>query len=230
MDYLANNPVRRERGLPRRMIVGILDKLILDEGMKSHYELYLKHFLRYVSGDSPVDVCDVGGADGWAISYESDRIRSKTVVDVDDEYKKLLEKKGVSFVKAELGRKKIPLPNASFDLVILNHVIEHVSEYEAAVSDVKRILKSGGVAVVRTPDITKAGPAFYNDLTHVKPYTLHSIRKLMESSGFETIALTRFNYSLFTLSFLLPEKLRPGLYRLFGKEILYVGRKPADGG
>jgi SAM-dependent methyltransferase len=41
--------------------------------------------------------------------------------------------------------------DGSFDLVIANHVLEHVSDDNKAISEVSRVLKPGGWAVLQTP-------------------------------------------------------------------------------
>jgi SAM-dependent methyltransferase len=45
----------------------------------------------------------------------------------------------------------IPYPDASFDLVFANHVLEHVADDRAAVSEVARVLAPGGHAILQTP-------------------------------------------------------------------------------
>ena len=46
---------------------------------------------------------------------------------------------------------KIPEPDASFDLVIANHVLEHVADVDAALAEIGRILVPGGHAILQTP-------------------------------------------------------------------------------
>ena len=42
---------------------------------------------------------------------------------------------------------RLPYPDSSFDTVISNQVFEHVLDYAAAVDEIARVLKSGGVAL-----------------------------------------------------------------------------------
>ena len=46
---------------------------------------------------------------------------------------------------------KIPFPDGSFDLVIANHVLEHVEDYMASLGEVRRVLRTGGLAILQTP-------------------------------------------------------------------------------
>lgn len=41
--------------------------------------------------------------------------------------------------------------DGSFDCVIANHVLEHVSDVPRALSEIRRVLKPGGVAILQTP-------------------------------------------------------------------------------
>lgn len=45
----------------------------------------------------------------------------------------------------------IPHPSESFDLLICNHVLEHVHDDRRALSEIFRILKPGGYAILQTP-------------------------------------------------------------------------------
>ena len=45
----------------------------------------------------------------------------------------------------------IPYPTASFDLVVANHVLEHVADDLRALSEIRRVLKVGGHAILQTP-------------------------------------------------------------------------------
>jgi SAM-dependent methyltransferase len=42
-------------------------------------------------------------------------------------------------------------PDASFDLVIANHVLEHVTDLAAGLSELARVLAPGGIAILQTP-------------------------------------------------------------------------------
>ena len=46
---------------------------------------------------------------------------------------------------------QIPFENESIDIIICNHVLEHVIEYEKALSEIYRVLSINGIAILQTP-------------------------------------------------------------------------------
>lgn len=45
----------------------------------------------------------------------------------------------------------LPFPDASFDIVVANHVLEHVADDQVAMRELRRVLKPGGQAILQTP-------------------------------------------------------------------------------
>ena len=52
-------------------------------------------------------------------------------------------------------RKRLPYDDSSFDVVLLVEVIEHLSDHQAALGELSRILKPGGVLILTTPNIMR---------------------------------------------------------------------------
>lgn len=75
--------------------------------------------------------------------------------------KRVLEQKPARYVMADLFPTRaeivkmdmldIPEPAGTFDFVIANHVLEHVPDDMKALSEIVRVLKVGGVAILQTP-------------------------------------------------------------------------------
>lgn len=45
----------------------------------------------------------------------------------------------------------LPFPDASFDFILCSHVLEHVNDDRKAMSDIRRVLKPGGIAILDVP-------------------------------------------------------------------------------
>jgi 2-polyprenyl-3-methyl-5-hydroxy-6-metoxy-1,4-benzoquinol methylase len=86
------------------------------------------------------------------------------------------------------GRQFVRSRPATYDLVILNDVIEHVpvSESVPLLQGICDALVPGGRIVVRTPNMSSllAGYSRYMDLTHVTGFTEISIVQVLEQAGF----------------------------------------------
>lgn len=52
-------------------------------------------------------------------------------------------------VRADLAA--LPMTDASFDLILCSHVLEHVADDRAAMREMRRVLRPGGVALLQTP-------------------------------------------------------------------------------
>lgn len=207
----------------------LINRIVIDSikriyGVKDHRELYLKYFIEYLSLENKkISVCDVGGADGWAISYKSKYLIEKVVIDPNKRYEKIVGEKDMVYINTVLGSARFNIKER-FNIVILNHVIEHIQDYQKAIEDIKQMLKEGGFVIVICPDIKKARWNFWNDPTHLKPYSKFSIEYAFKGMGFETINIANFSYEFFMLGFLFPRNIHKPYFR-YGKDLIYIGRK-----
>ena len=63
----------------------------------------------------------------------------------------------------------IPWPDASFDVVFADNVAEHLEDPHAVFREVSRVLKSGGVFLIKTPNKTHYMPA----IARITPHRFH---------------------------------------------------------
>ncbi len=70
--------------------------------------------------------------------------------------------------KVKMDIHDIPFPDNTFDVTFCNHVMEHVDDYVRATSELYRVLKPGGWAIIQSPqDLTKA--TTYEDASITDP-------------------------------------------------------------
>jgi SAM-dependent methyltransferase len=90
-----------------------------------------------------------------------------------------------------------PLPSDSVDAVVLLNVLEHIHDHEAALCQLYRILKPGGVVVLEVP----AGPHLYDVydqvLTHWRRYTLAGLGQLSQRTGFRNRYASHLGFFLY---------------------------------
>lgn len=92
-------------------------------------------------------ILDIGTGSGHMPEYFARYAKEVVSVDVVDERR---IKKGFTFklVKDE----HLPFKESSFDIVISNHVIEHVQNQQLHIDEVFRVLKDGGFVYFATPN------------------------------------------------------------------------------
>jgi 2-polyprenyl-6-hydroxyphenyl methylase/3-demethylubiquinone-9 3-methyltransferase len=93
------------------------------------------------------------------------------------------------------------LPDARFDLVWGGEVIEHVADTAAWLSEIRRVLRSGGALLLSTPAhgrltrlrLALAGPAFAEHFDprgdHLRFYTRETLTGLLGEFGFREVAV-----------------------------------------
>ena len=100
-----------------------------------------------------------------------------------------LQAVGLDVDKINLEKDKINLPDNSCDIVTALSLIEHLSNPSNFIDEVKRVLKKDGFFIIVTPDWQSNVKNFYDDPTHVRPYTTSSLKFLLEISGFKQIKI-----------------------------------------
>jgi 2-polyprenyl-3-methyl-5-hydroxy-6-metoxy-1,4-benzoquinol methylase len=125
-------------------------------------------------------------------------LAGKSVSDLGsgDQYiRKAFEVRGASYRGIDIGEcnletEDFPLEEQSTDIAVCLALIEHLADPGQFLTEVIRILKPGGILWMSTPDIEACGVKFWDDPTHVHPYTRKSLRMLLEMNGFEDVIVT----------------------------------------
>ena len=147
-----------------------------------------------------------------------------------------LEKRGARYQTADINEKfelclditSIDQPDGSIDMLIANHVLEHVDD-AAAFAEIYRVLSPGGQAVITVPliegfDETYEDPSLatreakalhYGDPEHLRWFG-RDFRTRFGAPGFDVVEYTALE----------PEAARYALHR---GEKIFIGRKPHGG-
>ncbi len=167
---------------------------------------------RYSSVPQDV-VCPVCGSiprqrtEVWHLCQRSKLLQEKKVLHFAPErgISRWMRKRGVNVTTADLNAPAdlrldltdIDLPDACFDVVVCNHVLEHVADWRAALREIRRILRPGGLLVCSFPidphlptvdeDASVADPAGriarFGQHDHLRVFGRDSAR-LLEDAGF----------------------------------------------
>jgi 2-polyprenyl-3-methyl-5-hydroxy-6-metoxy-1,4-benzoquinol methylase len=142
---------------------------------------------------SPGHVLDVGCGTGDFLFRMHQLGWSVTGVDFDGEaIANAKSKYGFDLLHSDLAGAQFP--DNSFDAVTMHHVIEHVPEPVALLTEAEHILKPGGRLVVTTPNIQSLGHSLFKDCwrgleppRHLQIFTLQALRHCAQQAGFKKI-------------------------------------------
>jgi len=122
------------------------------------------YFKKEVSG---LRILDIGAGDGTISSYFMSLGNKVVCVDIEDQR----TEKGPKFVQANSA--KLPLQSNQFDVVISNHVIEHIENQELHLKEIRRVLKKNGICYLATPNWNfPVEPHYKIPLLHYLPQTI----------------------------------------------------------
>ncbi len=170
---------------------------------------------------------DIGPGKGLYTRYFLNRGFQVDCADIDPAMRSAFLDLGCKFEVADLRTMAIPYPDASFDLIWCSHVIEHMPDVHRFTCDLYRVLKPGGYAILRTPDLARIGWQFWHDPTHLHPFIKVALEKILRLGGFESVFCSNCD---------LPDI--KGLHRIrayrwfpsvlfMGTNLIAVGRRPA---
>jgi len=112
-------------------------------------------------------------------------------IDIDPDAKKLCNPHQVEII--DITKQKIPVPNESIDCIFNKSIIEHLHYPEILLEESHRILKTDGIVITMCPSWVHTGwGPFFQDHTHVTPFTLPSLRDIHIKCGFEVVDIKHF--------------------------------------
>jgi 2-polyprenyl-3-methyl-5-hydroxy-6-metoxy-1,4-benzoquinol methylase len=119
-------------------------------------------FLQAVRGRSHVSALDVGCGDGYHLFVfntnkgirEKVSFRGVDISGLQVEYaRRVALGMGFENVQFEAGSAEhLGFPDESFDIVLCSDVVEHLENPETCFAEIRRVLKSGGTAIITTPN------------------------------------------------------------------------------
>lgn len=94
--------------------------------------------------------------------------------------------------EVDYEKQRLPVADASFDVIFNKSVFEHVHDISSVLNECKRVLASGGRMISMVPDWNSQFRHFYDDWTHVRPFTLTGLKECLLSHGFQVRSAVRF--------------------------------------
>jgi SAM-dependent methyltransferase len=99
-------------------------------------------------------ILDVGCGDG-EVSQQLAQVTGAhvTCVDVSETAIQACRARGLEARRLDIGEARLPFPDASFELVFMTEVIEHLVRPDRAMEDVRRVLTPDGHLILSTPNL-----------------------------------------------------------------------------
>jgi len=163
-----------------------LGRQAIVEGVLSHSTPFARQSL---------DVLDVGCGTGKILTDLTARGHRVVGLDFSDRALTYCAGRGAEMlVRGDAQR--LPFADRSFDLIVALDILEHVPDDDAMASEILRVLRPGGHAILNVP----AHPMLWSEhdvaLHHFRRYTPHTLRTVLEGAG---LRLDRMTWSICSL-------------------------------
>ena len=171
------------------------DDHYIDRASQNHTLSELRQWL----GAKPPVIMDIGCSSGAMLKLLLPEFRDSSILGADyvrgplDVLAGKLS--GVPLLQFDLTA--CPLPDRSLDGIVLLNVLEHIEEDEAALAQIARILKPGGIVVIEVP----AGPNLYDiydrQLLHHRRYRMSELIEKVSRQGLRVLTKSHLGFFLY---------------------------------
>jgi SAM-dependent methyltransferase len=120
-----------------------------------------------------------------------------------------LSKKALPDIEHNLEQ-PLPIPNSTYDHVLLVNVLEHIFEYRALLREAMRVLKPGGSVIVVVPFLFPVHPSPED----YHRFTSSALAKELAAVGGRNISVRALGGGVFASRYLLLDRLLPKPFRI----------------
>jgi 2-polyprenyl-3-methyl-5-hydroxy-6-metoxy-1,4-benzoquinol methylase len=154
---------------------------------------------------------DIGAGTGDFLAVAKENGWHTTGIEPSEKARGIAISKGVAFTESLSG-----INDHSFDVITMWHVLEHVPDVKAQITELKRILKPEGVIFIAVPNFKSYDAKYYGAYwaaydvpRHLWHFSKTAIEKLFACQGVELIKVLPMKFDSFYVS-LLSEKYKTG--------------------
>ena len=159
--------------------------------------LVLDQLLQRYEGQTDLRILDVGCGTGLNMKYLA-RYGSVTGVDLSETALQFCRVRGHSqLINAPIEH--LPFPDDSFDLITALDIIEHLDDDVRGLSEIARVLKPGGRAIVLVPAYMFLWSLQDEISSHRRRYIVKQLRRALTQSGLVVERATYANALLFPI-------------------------------
>ncbi len=171
-------------------------------------KINLKHKFRLASRDLPVGkLLDIGCGVGDFLHVAENKGWQCTGVEPSEEAREIARQriKGDLLYSEDLNH----LPDQSFDLITMWHVLEHVDDLKWQVAQLQRLIKPNGRIVIAVPNYRSYDGRFYNAYwaaydvpRHLNHFNKTVITKIFKTSGLSLVSMDKLVWDAYYISFM----------------------------
>jgi len=224
LDLLVTHPQPSSELLPK--YYESEDYISHTDGKRSLFEKAY-HFVKNIALKSKTDLIfslqkekgsllDIGAGTGDFIIAAKQNGWNVTGFEPSEKAKAIAVQKGVSFCNQTQD-----LPDHSFDVITMWHVLEHVPDTEQQIKELKRLLKPTGNILIAVPNFNSFDAKHYGKFwaaydvpRHLFHFSKTAIQKLFEREKLNLIKVLPMKFDAFYVS-LLSEKYKTGKMNYF---------------
>jgi ubiquinone/menaquinone biosynthesis C-methylase UbiE len=155
-------------------------KKYLEYLYKRTVELNEKNIISQLEINPEAKYLDLGCNDGLETIKRARVIQPKDIygIEIIRKQAKKAEKRDINVWIGDLN-KKWEYPNNYFDVITANQVIEHVSDIDHFITEIKRVLKKGGYAIISTEN----GSSWHNIFASIMGWQIFSLTNICFKQG-----------------------------------------------
>lgn len=179
----------------------------------------IKEITSYIERLNPGKLLDIGCGLGWMLSSLSQDWDKFGI-----EISRFASNYASKFANIHNGTLE-DFKESGFDVIVMNHVIEHLEDPIAAIKKIRSLLKPSGIFIIGTPDFDSGAARRYgsnfrllHDPTHISLFSCDSMHRCLRENGFKicNVEYPYFDTPWFTeknlLSTLNPMGISPPFY------------------
>jgi SAM-dependent methyltransferase len=129
----------------------------------------------------------------------------------------------------------MPFEDNYFDVIYSKSFLEHIRIPEVFLKEAFRVLKPGGVIISLVPDWESQYQKFYDDYTHVSPFTSYGLNDIQLAVGFTDVEVYKLrqlpivwkypflNYLCSIIALFVPVRTEIPFLR-WSREVMLVGK------
>jgi SAM-dependent methyltransferase len=160
-------------------------------------ELFLRVLERHLPPAArPAQLLDFGTGTGAFLS-DLDRFGAVSAVDADPSAVAFCHERGRTEVRLAEPGAPLHIADGTFDAATALDVIEHIEDDRAALRELRRVLRPGGVLLVAVPAFMFLWGKQDEVSHHFRRYTAPTLRRALADAGFAVERTTYFNTLLF---------------------------------